>query len=605
MASGSFSVTVGNRSNIANEYITVWWSSSPDPANNRSKVRAYAKMYRPWYLYVDYNQRIELWIDGTKYTGNRYGWRGSGWTEAYIDKTKWVSHAANGTKTITIRCRTEVKAYLRSYVGWVDTGYHNCKLDNLARKSSFSLNKSSASLGDSITVSLARSSSSVRHAITLKVGSKTFTILSKGNDNGSTSSYSYTLTPEDILPYMAGQSATATVTLTTYNGNISLGTSSKTFTLKLRSSDKPGLTSSNITITPVPISPNTSTSVYIQGKSKAKIVINATPTAGTAGAIKTYKVTLNGVTKNYTTNSIITDTLNKSGENTIRVEVVDGRGMVSSAITKNITVHQYSNPVISELSIARCLQDGTLSKTGTYIKVTFKYKFSDCADNNSAKIVLQEKNEVDTNDYTTKHTWTIAATGSSSATISQVFGTYSIDSSFDFRVVITDAFSATATAVTEIGTEELLIDLSPNGVGIGKVVERENALEVEWDAYFEGTIYGTVQANTSDERAKIIVQDDMDALMRIYDKLFPVLFMYKSDKEKKIHIGLIAQQVVEWFDEEELDWEKYGLVYRDDKAGYYSLNYEFINQLSMYKIKILEEQVRYALSQIEKLQETE
>ena len=81
--------------------------------------------------------------------------------------------------------------------------------------------------------------------------------------------------------------------------------------------------------------------------------------------------------------------------------------------------------------------------------------------------------------------------------------------------------------------------------------------------------------------------------------------MYKSDKEKKIHIGLIAQQVVEWFDEEELDWEKYGLVYRDDKAGYYSLNYEFINQLGMYKIKILEEQVRYALSQIEKLQETE
>lgn len=597
MASGSFSKTVGNRDYASNEYIKVWWSAKADPANNRSLVRAYAKMYRPHYLYVDYNQRIELYINGTKYTGSRYGWRGQGWTEAYIDKSRYVTHNSDGKKSIYIRCRTEVKAWLNSYVGWVDTGNHLCKLDNLARKSSFSLNKSSAKLGESITVSLSRSSSAVRHSITMKVGSKTFTILAKSNDNGSTKSYSYTLTPDNILPYMTGKSATATVTLKTYNGNTSLGTSSKSFKINLRTSDKPSVSSSNITITPVPISPNTSTEYYIQGKSKAQITITPTVTSGTAGAIKTYTVTVNGVSKNYTSNVITTDALNKSGTNTISVTVTDGRGMVSDATSKTIEVLEYSVPVISAFSVDRCDSDGTLNKSGTYAKVAFNYKFSSCGGVNSATIVLSDKNEVDSNDYTVKETW---EKSDGSGTISQVFGTYSVDDSFDFKLVITDDFNATNTYYAEMGTEELLVDFASNAVAIGKVAERQNAFEVEWPAYFEDTIYGTVSANTSDERLKYLVDDDIEPLLRVYDQLYPIFFTYKHDADNKVLLGHIAQYVVELMEQEDLDWKKYGLVYQDETTGYFSLNYEFLNQLGMYKIKILEDQMRYVLRQVEK-----
>ena len=598
MASGSFSKTVGNRSDIANEYITVYWSSTPNAANNSSKVRAYAKMYRPWYLYVDYNQRIELYIDGTKYTTTRYGWRGKGWTEAYIDKTKTVKHKSDGKKSIYIRCRTEVKAWLRSYVGWVDTGNHLCKLDNLARKSSFSLSASSVSVGGAITVTLSRSSTSVRHAITLKVGSKTFTILSKANDNGSTKSYSYTLTPANILPYMTGKSATATVTLTTYNGNTSLGTSSKSFTINLRSSDKPSVSSSGLTITPVPISPNTSTSYYIQGKSKAKVVINPTTVTGSAGAIKKYTVTVNGSSTNYTSNTITTATLNKSGTNTISVTVTDGRGMVSSATSKTINVLAYGAPSISSFSVNRCDSDGTLNKNGTYAKVSFNYKFSSCSGVNSATITLAEKPEVGSSNYTTKKTWTKTA---ASGSISEVFSTYSLEDSYEFKITIKDTFNATATSYAEIGTEELLLDFGPNAVGIGKVSERQNALEVEWPAYFENTIYGTVSANTSDERLKYIVNDDIEPLLRIYDQLFPIFFTYKHDADNKVLLGHVAQHVIDLMEQEDLDWKKYGLIYQDESTGYFSINYEFLNQLGMYKIKILEDQMEYVLRQVEKL----
>lgn len=586
MASGSFTVQVGNRSNISNEYIQVWWTATPDAANNRSLVRVYAKMYRPWYLYVDYNQRIELWINGTKFTGSRYGWRGQGWTEAYIDKSAWVYHNGDGTKSINIRLRTEVKAWLRSYVGWVDTGNRACKLDNLARKSSFLLSKTQAQLGETVNVNLARSSSSVRHTITFNVGEYTKSVLTKANDNGSTTSYPITLTASEILPYMVGRTATGKVTVTTYNGGTSLGSDSKSFGIKLRDNvDRPSVSRENIQIEAVPIEPNTSTQHYIQGKTQARITITPTVTSGEAGAIKTYNVTVGDQKFSSSSNVILTDALATSGNTAVKVSVIDGRGMSSKApTTKNINVLPYFTPIVANFSVARCTSDGTLNTSGQCIKVTFDYRLADCSGNNSATIVLSERNSVNSNTYTTKNTWTLDAEDEASATITQVFGTYSVDNSFDFGLTITDFFGASSAAYTDIGTEELLIDMSADGVAIGKVVERQNALEVEWDSYFDGTIYGTVQANTSDIRKKLLVDGDIDALLDIWDELSVVLFKYR-DGDEKILPGLVAQDVISVFNAHELDWRDYGMIYEDPQTGFYSINYEFVNQLSMLKVR--------------------
>lgn len=604
MASGSFTKQVGNRTHISNEYIQVWWSSTPDPANNRSLVRVYAKMYRPWYLYVDYNQSIEMWINGTKFTGSRYGWRGSGWTEAYIDRSLWVPHNADGTKTVSIRVNTQVKAWLDSWVGWVDTGYRSCKLDNLARKSTFTLDKANAILDDIVNVNLARSSSTVRHAISLKVGDYTKSILAKADDNGSTKTYPIELSPDEFLPHMVGQSATATVTTTTYNGSASLGTNSQSFNLKLRSDeDKPSIPDgeTGLKIEAIPIEPNTSTEHYVQGKTQARIIVSPDITIGDAGAIKTYKVSVNGVTGNYTSNVITTDALGISGVNTISATVIDGRGMESNMVTATIDVLPYFVPLISNLSIIRCLEDGTSDKSGTYIKVTLGYKFADSGGNNSATIVLSDRNSVDSNEYTEKHTWNIAATDEAEGEISEVLGVYSVDNSYDFKVSITDFFGAQSASFADIGTEELLVDLSSNGVGIGKVVERENALEVYWDAYFDGTVYGTVQANTSDVRKKLLADESISPLLAIWDELSVVLFRYR-DGDEKILAGLIAQDVISIFNANELDWREYGIVYEDPATGFYSINYEFINQLSMLKVKMLQMQLNDLADRVARLE---
>lgn len=608
MASGSFTKKVGNRSYAENEYIKVWWESTPDPANNRSKVHVWAKMYRPWYLAVDYDQAIEFWINGEKYTTSRYGWRGSGWTKAYLDKTVYVPHNSEGKKTVKIRVRTQVKAWLDDYVGWVDTGYQSCKLDNLARKSTFTLDKTSATIGDTIKVTLSRSSSKVRHNITFNVGDYKTNILTKSTDDGKATSYTYTIPTDEVLSYMAGQSATAKVIVTTYNGSTKIGSNNKTFTLKIRSNiDRPSIPSdTGLVIEAIPIEPNTSTLHYIQGKTKVKVSINPNLSAGSAGAINTYNVTVNSgnatVEKKYSsnTNIITTDVLDVSGTCNISAQVIDARGMSSEVATTTIDVLEYFAPLISNFSISRCLEDGTPDVNGSYAKVSFGYKFAECGGNNSVTITLSERNVVNSEEYNDIQIWVMST--SATGTIEEILeSTYSLDSSFDFELAITDLYGASSTVYADIGTEEILIDLYENAVGIGKVVERENALEVGWETWFEEPVHATVQTYTSDIRKKLLVGDSLLPLLKIWDELSIVLFKYRDADDKKL-LGLVAQDVISIFNAHELDWRDYGLVYEDPATGYYSINYEFINQLSMLKVKTLQSQICELASRITKLE---
>ena len=613
MASGSFTKQVGNRNYAENEYIKVWWESTPDPENNRSKVHVWAKMYRPWSLAVDFNQDIEYWINGEKYTTSRYGWRGSGWTKAYLDKTVYVPHNDEGKKTVKIRVRTQVKAWLDDYVGWVDTGYQKCKLDNLDRKSEISVDKAVATLGETIKVTLRRSSSKVRHTIVLKIGDQKFYILKKDNDDGKTNEFSYTLSPEELLPYMASQTVSASVIVKTYLDSTGLGTNNRSISLNIRRNvDKPSLNVSDIHVQPVHISNNFTSEYFIQNKSKANIIINPTTALGDAGAIKTYTVSINGVSANYNTNNItIENVLGVAGRNKITVEVIDGRGVRSDPVHYEFNVLPWGAPLILNFNVSRCLADGTLNKSGAYAKVSFDYKFYNCNQDNDVNIEISVRNPLNGENFTLKKVWSSNSASSgdiineATGSISEVLnGTFSIDNSFEFKLRIYDTLGGTAEYYENISTEELLIDLYEKGVAVGKVVERttdNGVFEVGWDAYFDGIIYGNVQTNVSDVRNKLLVDNDINKLLDIWDKLSVVLFKYR-DSDNKILAGLIAQDVISIFSANGLDWRDYGVVYDDPATGYYSINYEFINQLSMLKVKMVQSQLNDLAERVAKLE---
>ena len=147
-------------------------------------------------------------------------------------------------------------------------------------------------------------------------------------------------------------------------------------------------------------------------------------------------------------------------------------------------------------------------------------------------------------------------------------------------------FGNTSESIAEVGTEELLADFSPTSVAIGKVAERERAFEVEFPAYFSKEIYGTVQVTTSDGRLKDICSTDVTPLLPIWNELQVVLFRYNNYEDTKIQAGLIAQDVIALFEKYNLDWRDYGVIYEAD-TGYYSINYNFINTLSIEVVKTL------------------
>lgn len=87
---------------------------------------------------------------------------------------------------------------------------------------------------------------------------------------------------------------------------------------------------------------------------------------------------------------------------------------------------------------------------------------------------------------------------------------------------------------------------------------------VLWKEIFSAT--GTI--NTSDERAKTGVTDTGDSLMRAWGKVNFKVFQFKDAVEKKgsdarLHVGVIAQQVIEAFASEGLDATRYGLLCYD------------------------------------------
>ena len=78
----------------------------------------------------------------------------------------------------------------------------------------------------------------------------------------------------------------------------------------------------------------------------------------------------------------------------------------------------------------------------------------------------------------------------------------------------------------------------------------------------------TGSINTSDERAKTAIVDPEESLMRAWGKVNFKVFQFKDAVEKKgadarLHVGVIAQQVIEAFKSEGLDASRYGLLCYD------------------------------------------
>lgn len=462
MASGTINGSCDNSRYI----LTCEWTSTANTSANTSSVTA--KVYLNGNGYTTSSSYWSCVINGTTVTSNKSADIGG---KTLLGTRTWtVNHNNDGTASVGISFSySNGLSSSGTYTTKTGSGSATVRLDTIARGSSMSLNRSSATIGsDSVTVSISRNSSAYKHKVKLILGDTTY-LLAENVDT------SYTFTPSmsycNKIPNSTSGTATIKVeTLTGTNGSW-IADTTKTITLNVPSSVVPSV---GISVT----ANNQTSGVNVAGKTT--FTVKPTNASGSySSTIKSYSIT--GGHLNSTSSSGATTGTLTAGDYTFVVKVTDSRGRTAQASQK-VTVHAYSSPTISARAF-RCNSDGTESSSGTYIAVNFSWEITNLASNNSntKQYFIQYKTS-SASSYTTSVDWTNLSSYSGSMTkvLSQTFST---TSSYNIQLKVKDSFGTT-TSTLNVSTISALLNIERNGVGVGKIHEK-GALDVG------GAIHGT------------------------------------------------------------------------------------------------------------------
>lgn len=386
-------------------------------------------------------------------------------------------HNADGTKQFTASAQAGI------YTVAVNcTGSATFTLDAIARASQPSCitwpehTQDVGYFGDEISIHMNRNSSDFTHTVRYQFGSKSGTIAEKVETGLK---WVIPLSLMDLLP--AATSGSGTIYVDTYNGSTKIGTKWCGFTAKVPASVKPKCSIQVLDATNI----QDTYGKLVQGLSKLYVKTNFY--AAYSSPVASYNVTANGV--RYTAAEITTGVISKAGTTTITATVKDKRGRTSDAVSASFPVLEYSPPSVTKLSVIRCNEDGTANKRGAYVKVTFSAAISSLESKNTALYYLYYKKSKDSS--WTKVSLTALTNKYSVSNHSYIFeaGT---SSSYDVRVEAVDRHNTGAKS-TKASTASSIFSWRgfktsngvEDGVGIGKVPDKPNTLQVGWDAEFD------------------------------------------------------------------------------------------------------------------------
>ena len=342
------------------------------------------------------------------------------------------------------------------------------------------------------------------------------------------SSVSYTIPVSWLTNIPNTTSGTATVSVTTYAaGGGELGTDTYSFTITAPASAVPTI---SLATTRVNNTVPSAWGVYVQGKSGVKITATA---AGYQGStIASYTIS-GGATGTQTSNIFNISTINTSGTVSYTVKVTDSRGRTATA-TVSISVVAYSAPSFTATEAFRCASGGAASETGTYISAKASGTYSSVSNKNSMTLKVQYG-------LTTSSAYSAAVTLTNGT--ASVIGNGSIDANYSFNVKFTlmDQFN-TIEKILTVGTAAYTVFFRQggNGVALGKVSERANAVEInpDWDIYhgstkLNGTVPisrgGTGATSAANARSQLGVVakagDTMTGNLNIQGTLYPSLLL--------------------------------------------------------------------------------
>lgn len=299
-------------------------------------------------------------VNGTNYSGTNTVGISTNTTKTLASGSTTIAHNADGTKSFSFSFSQQFDISY-SGVGWIGTksGSGSGTLTTIPRTSSVS--STNANIGENITITINRASSSFTHTLTYAFCNLTGTIATKT----SATSVSWTIPTSFYAQIPNAKSSWGRIICQTYSGNTLIGSSECRFDVYVKeSTNKP-------TLSPTVKDTNATTKAltgdenkFIKYYSSANFSFGAS--AKNSATIKTYNLT---VGSKVTSNS--TGTFQNVESASFAFGVVDSRGF-SASQTVNKTLINYVK-LTCAMTVSNPTADGkcTLTINGNYFNGSF------------------------------------------------------------------------------------------------------------------------------------------------------------------------------------------------------------------------------------------
>lgn len=446
-------VSAGNQS-IADNYTTINYS-----------YRAVRNNYGFVGTTRDNVGTLEVWINGSLVksvaVGLTYAASG-GNTECSGSDSVNVPHNSDGTKSFTYQVKIIGGSDPRgANYQWNSSASSapSMSLNTIPRATQPNMSASSATMGNAITINTPRASSAFTHSLWYQVNGGNWQSIA----TGVSTSYSWTVPVGLASSVPNGTSISVTVICRTYNGSTNLGDKYTSFTAYVPSSVVPSM--GNPTASRVDNGVPSGWGVYVKGYSKVTIAM--TSVSGSYGStIKSYSIT--GPNLSSASSSATSGVLGSAGTNTYTCTITDSRGRTASK-TVSISVVDYSKPSIS-VSASRCNSDGTVSSSGTYLRVTASYSIASVSSKNSVSSRSVSCNGVSNTSFSSGSAFVLGAN-------------CAINTSYTLTASVKDALNNTASASITIPTASRIMNVRANksGIAFGKFAEGDNIIDSAWN----------------------------------------------------------------------------------------------------------------------------
>ena len=343
-----------------------WWQDSQSIANNSSVVGWHLQLVTSGgSISSSASKSWNVTVNGSNYSGTCTIGIGTNSTKTLASGSTTIGHNADGTKTFSFSFSLQFDINY-SGVGWIGTksGSGSGTLSTIPRTSSVS--STNANIGENITITINRASSSFTHTLTYSFCNLSGTIASKT----SSTSVSWTLPTSFYAQIPNSRSSWGRIICDTYSGSTKIGSSECRFDVYVKeSTNKPGISATVVDVNDTTKALTGDENKLIKYYSKVKFSITSSPknNAGT----KSININYNG--KNFTGGSgnSWTDYFSDVVSGSYRCSVTDTRDFTTSVDISKTLINYVKITCAMTVSNPTASGECTLTISGNYFNGSF------------------------------------------------------------------------------------------------------------------------------------------------------------------------------------------------------------------------------------------